>query len=142
MNTDERGCLANRWSDAARAASIAVRKAKAAARKAAAGPGVGISAAVQAQRAAAQAQLERESEAEAQEWADKAAAAFRRKYGRGPKTDSEIARAEALAQVPEKFRTYGGPASAEAAAEAQRAKAEARGPQGRMSVKAKKGPFG
>lgn len=81
------------WTDEARAASLAVRRAKAASR-AATGSGT------EGKKAAAKA------------WADAAIASYRAKFKRDPATDAEIAMAENLAKVPAAYRTNGAPESA------------------------------
>jgi hypothetical protein len=91
------GMLANTgWTDEARAASLAVRRAKAASRASDGGSGGST-----AKGTAAKA------------WADAAIASYRAKFKRDPVTDAEIATGETLAKVPAEYRTDGAPEPAE-----------------------------
>jgi hypothetical protein len=114
------------WTDAARRASLAVRQAKAAARKAReAGEGgqaavsgeqsavSGEQSAVSGEQTAVSGQAEGYAErrsrlaAEIDDWYRRAYDAFVEKNNREPLSDQDVIEAEALAGVPEKYRTGG-----------------------------------
>ena len=108
-NNDLNGTLANiGWTDAARAASLAVRQAKAAARRAAreaagtdAGGGSDGDDMTQEEY-----ELERLTR-EMDNYRGMAESAFKQEYGYFPTTPEEIAEGEDLANVPDEYRTDG-----------------------------------
>jgi len=135
--------LENEWSDAARAASIAVRKAKAAARRAARDENESSQAPKKPTRSTLRAPgdvpdegiylggsknfdestgtrtnpdeplTEAELSDDLDFYVDASIAAFKDKYGRDPASDADIAEAEELGNTPVEYRTGGDPISKE-----------------------------
>jgi len=131
-NSDVNGALANiGWTDEARAASLAVRRAKAAARRAAREAGGSDSGSGPDGDDMTQEEYELERLTwEMDNYRGMAESAFRLEYGYFPTTPDEIAEGEDLANVPDEYRTNGEMSPAEIAEklmEAERAEQDGEG---------------